>query len=263
MVDFLTLARERLTAGRTYFVRSDGNDANNGLANTPAGAYLTIPQAVNAVAGLDIGTQAVTIQVADGTYTGPVVVNGPWLGSGVVTLQGNTTNPANVFINVTANAPVTVQNGGSLTIKGFKLAGTGGFGAGLKAVSAAAVLFDRLDFGASDRQIQASLGGNITSLPGATYTISAGGVNHFFSSSGGTLAIEATTITLTGTPAFSGAFANCSNLGMGFLDGDVFIGPATGPRYLAAAGGVIATGGGGANYFPGNAAGTAVTGQYS
>jgi len=41
-----------------------------------------------------------------------------------------------------------------------------------------------------------------------------------------------------------------------------FSGSATGPRYLSATSGHINTGGGGASYFPGNAAGTATTGDY-
>lgn len=264
MVDFLTLAREKLTAARTYFVRTDGSDANTGLVNNAAGAFLTIQQAINTVAGLDIGTQNVTIQVADGTYTGAVVVNGPWLGSGTVLLLGNIATPANALISVTANSAVTLQNSATLTIKGFKLAATGGFNAGLRAISGASLTFDKMDFGAVARQLQASQGGSISCVTGgATYTISGGGSSHYFASGGGNLVIEAATVTLTGTPAFSTAFASCSNNGTGFLDNNIYSGLATGPRYSAVGNGVIATAGGGANYFPGDAAGsTATGGQY-
>lgn len=103
--------REVLTANRTYYVRTDGNDGNSGLANTSGSAFLTVQKAIDIVAALDIGVFNVTIQVADGTYTGSVVVNGPWLGSGVVTVQGNLTTPANVLFNTGANTAIKVTNG--------------------------------------------------------------------------------------------------------------------------------------------------------
>lgn len=263
MVDFLTLAREKLTASRTYFVRTDGSDANTGLVNNAGGAFLTIQQAINTVAGLDIGTQNVTIQVADGTYTGTVVVNGPWLGSGTVSLLGNTATPANALISVTANSAVTLQNSATLTIKGFKVAATGGFNAALRAISGSALTFDKIDFGAAARQLQVSQCGSISCVPSATYTISGGGSSHYFASGGGNLVIETATVTLTGTPAFSTAFTSCSNNGTGFLDNNTYSGLATGPRYSAVGNGVIATAGGGASYFPGDSAGsTATGGQY-
>jgi hypothetical protein len=64
-------------------------------------------------------------------------------------------------------------------------------------------------------------------------------------------------ITLTGTPAFTAGFALCSGSGAYIQHtGGSFTGPATGARYALSLNGAINTAGAGANYFPGNAAGT-------
>jgi hypothetical protein len=70
-------------------------------------------------------------------------------------------------------------------------------------------------------------------------------------------------VTLTGTPAFATAFAYASIAGIQAWNGTTFSGSATGPRYSVAGNSVVNTAGGGANFFPGNAAGsTATGGQY-
>jgi len=91
--------RTKLTANRTYYVRTDGNDSNTGLTNTSGGAFLTVQAAINTVAALDLQIYNVTIQIADGTYAGAMVVNGPWLGTGDVTIQGNNATPSNVVLS--------------------------------------------------------------------------------------------------------------------------------------------------------------------
>ncbi|OMF30969.1 hypothetical protein [Paenibacillus sp. FSL H8-0259] len=73
----------------TYYVRTDGNDANTGLANTTGGALKTIgkaasmvPQAVN---------HTVAINVAAGTYAEDVLISGT-NGAGYVAFNGTSAN---------------------------------------------------------------------------------------------------------------------------------------------------------------------------
>jgi hypothetical protein len=260
--------REQLTANRTYYVRTDGSDGNNGLANSSGGAFLTIQKAIDTVAALDLSVYTVTIQAADGTYTGAVTVTGPWVGSGSVTLQGNTTTPANAVITtaVAGAAALSVQSGGRLSVAGFKLVSSGsGATAGLKSSGSAILVTGAMDFGAANRQMQAAGSGSITFGAGITYNISAGAVTHIFCSSSGNVAIEGCTVTTTGAIAFSGAFVTSSFVGAVIIDSNTFTGAsATGSRYSITANGVVYTAGAATTYLPGNAAGsTGSGGQYT
>jgi hypothetical protein len=95
--------REKLTANRTIYVRTDGSDSNDGSANDSSHAFLTLQAAMNAiVSNLDLAGFTVTIQVADGTYTAGVQIK-TWTGGGTVIVQGNSSTPANVYFNVTGS----------------------------------------------------------------------------------------------------------------------------------------------------------------
>ena len=251
--------REYLTATRTYYVRTDGSDSNDGLSNTSGGAFLTIQRAVNVVCGeIDCGNQTVYIQVEDGAYNAPVILK-PFVGTTTVILRGNLTTPANVTINSgTSNA--VVATGGRWSIQGFKIS-TSGTADGLTADGPGRVTFSAMDFGACGRnQVIAISGGFIVGTN--AYTISGSAFAHIAGSTMSRIALSGATVTLTGTPAF-GAFVYAS-MGSGFeVYTTTFTGSATGKRYDANTNGVIQTNGGGANFFPGNVAGTTATGgQY-
>ena len=64
------------------------------------------------------------------------------------------------------------------------------------------------------------------------------------------------TVTLTGTPNFSGAYALVNRNGTYRAETVIFSGSATGPRRAVSRGGVIYTGGAGDSYFPGDSTGT-------
>ncbi|MEC0171604.1 hypothetical protein, partial [Paenibacillus graminis] len=76
---------QQTTADITYYVRTDGNDANNGLANTAAGAFKTINKAVSMIP--TVVDHTVSINVAAGTYSETVNVMGR-RGAGSITIVG-------------------------------------------------------------------------------------------------------------------------------------------------------------------------------
>jgi hypothetical protein len=250
------LYREKLTANRTYYVRTDGSDSNTGLSDTSGGAFLTKQKAINVVAALDIGIFDVTINVADGTYTGGVQVNGPWTGLGNVYLVGNSTTPANCVISTSGNA-ILVTNNGTLNIEGFKLASSGAIG--LAAQYGATVnVTGKMECGACGiAQIYTERFGRISIA--SDYTISGAAPIHCQALTYGYVFNVTNTITITGTPAFSTAFAYCTRTALMEFASNTFSGAATGARYNAGSGGGINTFGGGATYFPGDTAGSATT----
>jgi hypothetical protein len=257
--------REVLVGTRNYYVRTDGSNSNTGLANTAGGAFLTVQQAINTIAGLDINTRAVNINVADGTYTTPIVVQGAWLGSGTVSIIGNTGTPANVIFSTTSADCIRCINGAAITLSGFEVRTTT-LGQGVRAESTGFVtLSTAMRFGAvANSQIYAETNSVIFSR--SAYTVAGSAQCHEEAVTSGVLDLAGITITTSGTPAFSTAWARSSRSGAIQNQSNTYSGTgATGKRYDAQENGVIFTNSGGsATYLPGDVNGTTATGgQYS
>ena len=250
--------RERLTAARTYYVRTDGVDTNTGLANTSGGAFLTIQKAIDVASDLDRSGFAVTIQIADGTYTGANTVNGLH-GAGSFTIQGNSGTPANVIISTTSATCFLVTSPSStVTIKDMKLQTTTS-GHCLNATNTGYITYTNIVFGACagahvrcDNSGSASASGNYSIVGAAAW--------HFLSMYQSQIYCIGRTITITGTPAFSTAFAECRVCSLAYLASNTYSGAATGTRYSVVTNGVMISGA----TLPGSVAGsTATGGQYS
>ncbi len=249
-------ARELLTANRFYYVRTDGNDANSGLANTAAGAFATIQRAIDTVAGLDLGVSNATINVADGAY-GVVTLRDP-VGAGSCFLTGNGTTPANVMIGGTGTC-ITVGGSTRWSIGGFSLAGT----AAISASSGSRLTINgRMRYGVCTGQHIYAARDSILTIA-ADYEIFGGCLIHWQAEQKGLIVCNNRTITVTGTPAWSYAFAYAGDVSAMYVGVNAFSGAATGTRYVAGANGTINTLNGGANYFPGSIAGAVSSGgQY-
>ena len=257
---WINAGRERLSANRTYYVRTDGNDANTGLANTAGGALLTIQKAVDVACALDAGTFDVTVQVGSGTYTGAVVLKA-CVGSGVFKLTGNTTTPANVVISTTSADAVSTGPGARWSIEGFKLQTTTS-GYGVQVAYGVVTISGKMEFGAcASHHLLVS---NARLDINADYTINGAAQQHVRVLAAGYARSVGRTVTLSGTLAFT-TFASAARGGVFEASSSSYSGGTiTGKRYDVTLNGLIDTGGGGANYFPGNSAGaTATQGLYN
>jgi hypothetical protein len=248
-----TSVRERLSGSRVYYVRTDGNDSNNGLANTSGGALLTMQKAVDNIAALDLNGYDATIQVSAGTYAATVTLKNA-VGAGDIYITGDTTTPTNVVID---GKFVKSNSGTKYIIKGFKL---------IKSTSSATIAFDvtqgaYVTFG----NIQFSTGwtdhvycayrGYVQAV--SNYEIAASASSsHLNIGQGGQTVAAGITITLTGTPAFTQYIA-CRDLAYALLVSVTYSGSATGSRYVVERNAVVNTAGA---TLPGNSAGTTGTG---
>jgi hypothetical protein len=246
--------REVLAAARTYYVRSDGSDANPGLSNTSAGAFLTIQKAVETICALDLSTYQATVQIADGTYTGAILLK-PYLGALPPIIQGNASTPSNVVVSTSGNS-ITNAGGGIWQVNSLKIV-SGGIS--LFATSGGTIRFQNIDFGASSSyQIYAQPASTIMAT--GNYIVSGSAQIHAVSN--GYLNFATVTVTYPNAVNFSlwnygagrGGVVDC--FGMSFVNP----GNVSGSRYSAQHNGVMFTAGSSATFLPGSTAGTTGTG---
>jgi hypothetical protein len=252
--------RKTLSANTTVYVRTDGNDANDGLTNSAGGAKATWQAAYDMVTTWDLNGYTVTIKSGNnGTWTAGAYCKVPVLG-GAVAFEGDTTTPSNVVVTSSGSAFSSAGPGVNISVRGFRVSSSTWHT--LLAERNARLWFGNLDFAASPgvSHIHAESGGLIENAS-HPWSIS-GGANVHLQTDAGTILVVNQTCTVSGTPAFTW-FASSYNAGVINAYGMTFSGAATGTRYLADVNGVIRVWGVGANYFPGNAAGSASTGgQY-
>jgi hypothetical protein len=252
--------REKLYNSRTYYVRTDGSDSNNGLTNTTGGAFLSLQAAVDTVKNkIDLNGHDVTIQVASGTYTGGVIASGAWLGKGNVYIFGDTVTPSNCLVSTTSADCFRAEKGAAITVRGFKVRTTTS-GIGLVAYTGGFISTQSMDFGAcAGAHIEAGTGGVV--LPDGNYTITGNADSHWHVGSEGMISCGTITITNASTPTFTSYFAGCA-------EGSISCGSVTftsasafGPFYLAHKNGTIDIGANNqASFLPGSISGTCNTG---
>lgn len=256
-------ARTMLTAARTYYVRTDGSDSNDGLANNAGGAFLTIQKAIDIASALDNGGFDITIRISAGTFTAANVLKS-FVGSGKIIIRGDNNDMTSTVVSTTSDSCFKMPGAviGDYQLEYMKLQ-TAAAGSCLMVAAGQGILsFGNINFGAAAwDHITVGSGCRVTAI--GNYTISGGANSHYAAADAGLIVSQSITITLSGTPNFSIAFAFSSRIGSMLANALTFSGAATGKRYDLQTNALIFTGGGGANYFPGNSAGTTASGgQY-
>jgi hypothetical protein len=219
---------------------------------------------------VDVTGQVVTINCtgnfAAGLFAQTIVVGATPQSIVFSFASGATVAAPNSSAFVAFNGGVAFTVTGNVTITATGSGVNQGYG--LLAANGGEIWYSGVNFGACVASHQLAGGFGLLQCTGS-YTISGGAVNHL-NSAGGMVNLQTPTgstptITLSGTPAFSGAFANAANSGAMITAGGVsFVGSATGSRYAATVNASINTLAGGATYFPGSSAGsTASGGQYA
>lgn len=262
-----TAIRLKLAADLNLYVRTDGNDSNNGLSNTAGGAFLTLAKAASvAWNNYDIvSPYRININVADGTYASNLSISGcpPWFSTNSartpISFIGNNSTPANVVIN----GGFAALAGAIFSTSGFKIQSST---AGVSALSASGfgslIVASNIDFGqmSSTGDHLASSRGGSWEITGA-YTISGGAQNHFHvTENADGRAVNATAtipnnITITGN--FAGvAGSELNAIGWSYTGAGVV----TGSRFLVHYGGNIRLSSDSPYVFPGSFLGTMQSG---
>lgn len=253
---------EMVLSNRTYYVNpSTGSDSNSGL--TSGTAFLTIQKACDVAAALIVPNGVtLTIQLAAGTYTAGAVFPTHAIPGGI-TILGDAGTPGNVIISISSGANVFYANNvGRWTLNGMKLTSSNNANC-IRASYHGQVFWLNIEFGATGTGKHVYATRNGLALAAGNYSISGAAGHHWYAEDQGQIDASAT-VTITGTPAFGSQFANAISLAVINVPSCTFSGSATGTRYSATENGVIRVGGGGANYLPGNGAGsTATGGQYN
>jgi len=250
-------AREVLTANRTLYVRTDGSDGNDGSANDAAHAFLTPGAAYSAALKLDLNGFTVTLQLADGAYASGIAAASPPVGGNIV-VSGNPTTPTSVAIS--ASSPIAMSAQGVLTVQNMRL--NGSF-AGITVNHPGALLkFGAgISFGGSPSSAHILVQAGKVAAGSNNFTIASGGLR-WLSVSAGNFEAFNSTITFSGTPAWTSEGIFFDVAGVVSLFNVAMSGAATGKRYSGSMNAVLQSFGAGSasTYFPGNANGTVATG---
>lgn len=254
----------RITANPVLWIRTDGDDGNDGSANSPTAAFRTLDAAIVRSAFLFSGS-GVTLQLGNaGTYAAPTTGLRP---NGTLTILGDASNQGLYIIQgaTGASSIFGVSGGGGINFTGVTLQATGAGCNHIATNGAPNVIVQNVTFAnLLTNSLDALLIGGTSILVLKQGCIFSGSMRSIFNAAAGTIYLGNSAITVNGTPNYSLATAIAVDGGRIISSGASFSGAATGQRYSVYANGLIDTAGGGGNLFPGNSAGSSgVTGgQY-
>lgn len=249
-------------------VSTSGNDTTG--TGTSGNPFATINGAYQYLCNTyNLGNYSATIQVANGSYTQFVeIISVPNGYNGSVAIVGNTGSPSSVTLNCTNDTVSGVFNinNANISISGFTLvcnvSNTLGGGNLVSSGTGAEVSVSNCIFGAyTNCGVIASVGSQIG--VGSNISVASGvaASSLLRAHATGTVTSNGISINLGTGVSFSSATAVADECGVIEAVSLAWTGTnSTGPRYAANSNGVINTGGGGANYFVGNSAGSVANG---
>jgi hypothetical protein len=242
--------RIALTGNTTFYVRTDGSDANTGLVDNFFQGWATFQHAINVIISqYDFAGFTVTITAGNeaGTKTfAGFTLAGSWTGGGALVISGN---GGNTILNANPGRgdAITLVGvlPGTLTIQNIQLTSAGQNGiyhAGLGLV----LLRGALTFLACTGAHVFAFGTNANMDIDASYTIAGGAYAHIQSFYGALVAdnvigTTAVTVTLSGTPVFTQDFFFAAGTGIIRLVQTTYSGTGTGQKWRLSEGGLIET----------------------
>jgi hypothetical protein len=249
--------RETLIANRTYYVRTDGSDTNDGLTNTSGGAFATIQKAVDSAVSIDPQEFFITIQLADGTYNQTVFLPYQY-GKNVITITGNASVLSAVIVN--GSGSHTFLSEGWWKIQHVEIRNeTVNFSNIFCQFESFLALGEGIVFGAATTHVTAYYGGQI--YTGGDFRISGNATYAFLANFGGFIYIANDQCIFVGSRTFSGAFIYSGNYSTVRATAFTYSGTTpTCTRYIVTNNSVIQTANTSTSYFPGNVNGSASNG---
>ena len=249
-------APERLVANRTYFVRLDGNDANDGSADTAAGAFRTVQRAVDLAAGLYCGPFTVTVRIGAGNFAEAARLFVPGNGNLRLSLEG-----AGAGVTTISGTVYGVQVSGpcDLTLRDLRIAGAS---VTLWARYGARVnLRGTIELGTGTaRLIGADNAAYIEGLSCVLRIAVTSSAYFLFATAGGHIYLGSGASIMTASPVtfLSTVYAGLNGIAQvvgSQVTWNESAGAIQGGRYTATANGVINTAGAGPSFIPGTTAG--------
>lgn len=244
------------------WVRTDGNDANDGSANTAGAAKATINGAISyAKQRYNLAGVSLTVRLGvAGTYAPFDAISC----GGTVTILGDAAAQNDYVISGARPAYCQAAN---IILRGVQLYNTTTTHSTCHAAYGGVFFLDDVTLGGAGSgntgtaHLYADTGGVITGQGDITVQSNQGSA--FFCRGGDIQLTSGIAIAFVGSPSFALATATVRGPNMMQAQGVVFSGAANGARYSVVANGVLDTLGGGASFIPGSSAGsTSSGGQY-
>lgn len=244
------------------WVRTDGNDANDGSANTAGAALATINAAVTLGKRLyNLAGVNLTVRLGNtGTYA-PIEILGC---AGTITILG--ADAAQDSYIISGARPMYAQ-AANIILRGLQLYNNNTSHSTCHAAYLGAIFLDKVTLGGSGStntgtaHLYADTGGVITAQGNIKVQSNQGSA--FFCRGGDIQITTGVACSFAGSPSFALATAAVRGPNMMQMQGVVFSGAANGARYSIVANGVVDTNGESASFIPGSSAGAVSSGgQY-